>query len=220
MASVIFNLLHFYNVLNFNKIVMPFYCPNPEQLKYFGRNSLGGPATKRILGTMGNPNVNAVFFSFFIVYFMPFLRQTKMHLGKPLFFLAVAMLLFTQSRTGIIAFILVFLGFVFQAKLPWKQVTMYSLILLIVALLVYDADQYSMQYVTKAKWSVEQNGSVRGRLEVWGKLLKMVADQPVFGYGINKNYFYRNQLYAENEYILMLWRIHTSMQLSFWRRML
>jgi O-antigen ligase len=77
---------------------------------------------------------------------------------------------------------------------------------MLVSLLVFDADQYSMHYVTKAKWSVEQNGSVRGRLEIWGKLLRMVADQPIFGYGINKNYFYEHKLYAENEYILMLWR--------------
>jgi O-antigen ligase len=204
--AVVFNLLHFYNVLNFNEIVMPMYCPNPEQLKYFGRNSLGGPATKRILGTMGNPNINAIFFSFFMVYFMPYLRRTSFHIGKLLFFIALAMLLFTQSRTGLVACGLVYIGFIILAKLSLKQVILYSLTILLVALLVFDADQYSMQYVTKAKWNVEQNGSVRGRLEVWGKLLKMAAEQPIFGYGINKNYFYDHKLYAENEYILMLWR--------------
>jgi O-antigen ligase len=204
--AVLFNMLHYYNVFNFNEIVMPLYCPNPEQLKFFGRNSLGGPATKRILGTMGNPNVNALFFSFFMVYFMPYLRKSKWHFGKLMFFIAVAMLLFTQSRTGLLACVFVYICFIFIAKLSWKQVVSYSLVMLLVALLVFDADQYSMQYVTKAKWSMEENGSVRGRLEVWGELLKMVADQPFFGYGINKNYFYEHKLYSENEYILVLWR--------------
>lgn len=203
---VIFNLLHYFNLFHFNEKVMPAYSPNPQQLLYFGRNSLGGPATKRILGTMGNPNVNAIFFSIFMVYFMTFLRLTKFHLGKILFFVSVAMLLFTQSRTGLFAFGLVFTGYLFLVKPSLKHILIYVLLLFFVIGLVYLSDTYSLNYIADAKWNVQENGSLKGRIEVWGELLKMIAEQPFFGYGINKNYFYEHKIYSENEYLLMLWR--------------
>lgn len=206
IVAVFFNLFHYFNLFHFNEIVMPIYCPNLQQLDYFGRNSLGGPATKRILGTMGNPNINAIFFSLFMIYFMPFLRLTKMHLGKILFYVSVAMLLLTQSRTGIAAFFIVYLSFLYLVKPSMKQILLYSALLFFVTVIVFYADQFSMNYITDAKWNIQENGSLRGRIEVWGELLKMVADSPIFGFGINKNYFYEHKIYSENEYILMLWR--------------
>jgi O-antigen ligase len=68
------------------------------------------------------------------------------------------------------------------------------------------SDRYSLNYISGAKWNIHENGSLKGRLEVWGELLKMVWEKPIFGYGINKNYFYENKIYSENEYLLMLWR--------------
>ncbi len=203
---VIFNLLHYFNLLHFNEKVMPAYSPNPQQLLYFGRNSLGGPATKRILGTMGNPNVNAIFFSIFTVYFMTFLRLTKFHLGKILFFVAVAMLLFTQSRTGLLAFGCIFIIYLILVRPSFIQILGYSVLIFLVIIIVFEADTYSLNYISDAKWNVQENGSLKGRIEVWGELLKMVVEKPIFGYGINKNYFYEHKIYSENEYLLMLWR--------------
>jgi len=48
-ALILFNLFHFYNVFHFNEVVMPGFATNSAQLEFFGKNSLGGPATKRIL---------------------------------------------------------------------------------------------------------------------------------------------------------------------------
>lgn len=206
ILAVVFNMLHYFNLFYFNEKVMPVFCPNPQQLIYFGKNSLGGPATKRILGTMGNPNVNAIFFSIFMVYFMTFLRMTKFHLGKILFFVSVAMLLFTQSRTGLLAFGCVFICYLILVKPSLKQIIGYCLALLFVAGLVFVSDTFSLNYISDAKWDVQENGSLKGRIEVWGELIKMVAERPVFGYGINKNYFYEHKIYSENEYLLMLWR--------------
>jgi O-antigen ligase len=206
ILAVIFNLLHYFNLFHFNERIMPTFCPNPQQLLYFGRNSLGGPATKRILGTMGNPNINAIFFSIFMVYFIPFLRYTKFHLGKILFFVSVAMLLFTQSRTGLMAFGFVFLCYLILVKPSFIQILLYCSIIFIVIIVVFKFDAYSLHYISDAKWNIHENGSLKGRIEVWGELLRMVWEKPIFGYGINKNYFYENKIYSENEYLLMLWR--------------
>ena len=50
------------------------------------------------------------------------------------------------------------------------------------------------------------SGSVRGRWESWELLWNMIIKHPIFGYGPNKNFFYVNRIYSENEYLLMTWR--------------
>jgi len=203
---VMFNMMHYFNLFDFNKKVMPLYCPNSMQLEYFGRNSLGGVATKRILGTVGNPNINAILFSFFMVYFISFLRRKTWHLGKLYFFISIAMILYTQSRTSMASTAIIIALFILFTKPDKKQLLQLSIGITLAFGLVWFSDLYSLQYITGAKWNVEQNGSLRGRLEVWRELLGMIAKSPIFGYGINKNYFYEHNLFSENEYILVMWR--------------
>jgi hypothetical protein len=50
------------------------------------------------------------------------------------------------------------------------------------------------------------SGSARGRLETWKMLGKMITEEPLFGHGPYKEFFYQNKIYSENEYILMTWR--------------
>ena len=50
------------------------------------------------------------------------------------------------------------------------------------------------------------SGSARGRLETWNMLGKMILEEPLFGHGPYKEFFYQNKIYSENEYILMTWR--------------
>ena len=50
------------------------------------------------------------------------------------------------------------------------------------------------------------SGSVRSRWDAWKLLSDMIVKHPIFGYGPNKNYFYANHIYSENEYLLMTWR--------------
>jgi len=205
-ALILFNLFHFYNVFHFNEVVMPSFATNSAQLEFFGKNSLGGPATKRILGTMGNPNINGILFSFFAIYFIRFIKIEKWHWGKIYFFLAISMILLTQSRTSMLALGVYLLCFVLMETMNLKLILKLLLGISVSVVVVKLMDQYSLGYVTGAKFNVAENGSLRGRLEVWAELWSMIKEQPIFGYGINKNYFYEHKLYSENEFILMQWR--------------
>ena len=60
--------------------------------------------------------------------------------------------------------------------------------------------------MSMVKQNPTQSNSVQGRMEVWGDLLLMVKEKPIFGYGPNKNYFYQNKIYSESEYIMFIWR--------------
>lgn len=206
LGLVLFNLFHFYNILNFNELIMPSYSTNMAQLEFFGKNSLGGPATKRMLGTMGNPNINAILFSVFAIYFMSFFKKMQWHWGKLFFFLALAMILMTQSRTCMLAFIIYFFAFILLKKVKWLTFLKLIFFIVLTVFVVKLADQHSLKYVSEAKLNIAENGSLRGRLEVANLLGKMIIEKPIFGHGINKNYFYEHKLYAENEYILITWR--------------
>ncbi|TXI82794.1 MAG: hypothetical protein E6Q38_04510, partial [Crocinitomicaceae bacterium] len=103
LVLLVFNMFHFYNFFHFNELVMPKFATNPLQLSTFGLDSLDRPTTKRIIGTMGNPNINGILFSFFAVYFMRFLSFAKWHWGKIYFILAIALILLTQARTSMLA---------------------------------------------------------------------------------------------------------------------
>jgi O-antigen ligase len=51
-----------------------------------------------------------------------------------------------------------------------------------------------------------ESQSAMGRLEAWRFLGKMILEKPVFGHGPNKDFFYENRIYSENEYVLYAWR--------------
>lgn len=206
LLLLLFNFFHYYNILNFNKTVMPFYATNPLHLDFFGRNSLGGPDTKRIIGTLGNPNINGILFCIFNIYFMSFLNKNKWHIGKLFFYLSLGLILMTQSRTCLLAFFVYFPLFLVFNKVEKKILFRSLFFIVLIVLLVRLMDQYSLGYFTNAKMNVAENGSLRGRLEIWKHLGKMVLEKPLIGHGINKNYFYSNKLYSENEFLLMAWR--------------
>ena len=207
IGLIIFNLFHYFNILKFNEIVMPIYSTNINQLLFFGKNSLGGPATKRILGTMGNPNLNAILFSIFSVYYLTCNKEYKRNYSFFFFYLSFAMILFTQSRTVIISITLIILLFFYINKeFSWKSIFKITIFLLSTVLAVRYSDQYSLKYISNAKLSILENGSIRGRIEIWSYLWEMIKKKPFWGYGINKEFFYVNYLYSENEYILITWR--------------
>lgn len=206
LALLVVNCFHFYNFLGFNEIVMPKFATNPLQLNTFGLDSLGRPTTKRIIGTMGNPNINGILFSFFALYFMRFLGHAKMHWGKIFFFLAIAMMLLTQARTSMLAMGIALLVYVLMAKLSWQTILKIFSGIALSIIVVRLMDEFSLGYVTNAKLNLAENTSLRGRFEVWAELWSMIKEKPLFGYGINKNYFYAHHLYSENEFVLIVWR--------------
>lgn len=206
LVLLVFNMFHFYNFFHFNELVMPKFATNPLQLSTFGLDSLGRPTTKRIIGTMGNPNINGILFSFFAVYFMRFLSFAKWHWGKIYFILAIALILLTQARTSMLAIGIALMVYLFLAKLSWQTILKICGAIALSVLVVRFMDEFSLGYVTNAKLNLAENSSLKGRFEVWTELWSMIKEKPIFGYGINKNYFYAHHLYSENEFVLIVWR--------------
>ncbi|MFO8129938.1 MAG: O-antigen ligase family protein [Bacteroidales bacterium] len=228
-----FNCFHYFNILGFNDIIEPFYVPD-ERLMFFGKNSAGDPATKRMMGTMSNPNNNGILFLFFAAIFAPSKQTFRKY--DVVYFLSFLGLLLTQSRTGMVAFVVLTLLNIILNRLTYRKIFAQLICFVVIFIGInmvefadirlqkelspgdkkaltkksseMDREDYipASQYLTNV---VEDDISERffsGRIETWKMLWDMVLDKPVFGHGPWKEYYYGHKIYSENEYILILWR--------------
>ncbi|KUO59537.1 MAG: hypothetical protein APF84_19755 [Gracilibacter sp. BRH_c7a] len=202
---VFFNLMHYYGLLNFNQVVMPFYA-GEHQLARFGLNSVGLPDVKRLLGSMGNPNDNAIIMGFFSIVFINQAVQRKegRYFSAFLASTALLLLLMTGSRTAFIAIIGVFGLYFIISKASPKALIGFALL---GASLIVLVQLLNITYISSL-WTdkLTENASIMGRVEIWEHLWIMIKDSPWIGYGPNKEYFYANNIFAESDYVLMTWR--------------
>lgn len=215
---LIFNFFHYHNLFNFNAIVMPLYCgEDSPHLFFFGLNSLLEPATKRMLGTMGNPNNNAILLLLFSFCYFP---KKKWHIKEIIFFfLSIIAILACQSRTGIITFsVILLLNYLFVKIKWWKIISQLAGVALIAFLFFninFDLNCHNQRrngegqkdYILSLVDGQAFNGnSWNKRLEIWEMLGTQIVEKPLIGHGPQKNYWYKEKLHAENEYIFFAWR--------------
>lgn len=196
---LLFNILHYINFMDFNKHIQVFYG-NILHINTFGLNSIGEPATKRILGTAGNPNNNAILFLFFSIFFLP---QNKSTITEKIFFyLAVLGVLACQSRTGFIAFCAVYLCAAVLLKYTVKKTIIDILIFSGLYLFLYVLGNV---YLSALSGNIFMISSLRGRYETWLILLEMIKQKPFIGWSPYKEFISEN-IYPEGEYIFVAWK--------------
>ena len=210
----VLNMFNYFNILDFNQSVMPYFS-STLQLGRFGVDSLGEPDVKRMLGVMGNPNDNAIIMGFFSVFFITSGTQLKGIIKKQDLLcagLALLMLVMSGSKTAILSLLAVFLMYWILSKANPKHLLYLSVLAIGIVLLINFAHLTYLSSLWTIDWSA--NASWTGRLEVWQDLIAMIKKSPWIGYGPNKDFFYINNLYSENEYILLLVSATTNNPLS------
>ncbi len=202
------NALHFFNVFGFNQVISDFYNGGIH-IEYFGLNSIKEPAVKRMVGFAGNPNINALIFLFFSIFFLP-VKKTQQTIWW--FLLAVLMVFLCQSRTAILCLSAILLASAYVLSThftlsKWLQLGIgIGAMYLVSWALATDLFTHSLYSNNLFTGHILKTGSARGRWESWTFLGDMILQRPLFGYGGNKAYFYAQKIYSENEYILMAWR--------------
>lgn len=208
IALIFFNMLHYFNVFHFN-VFLETYYDGGLNITLFGKDSLGNPATKRMAGIIGNPNNNAVLFSFFAIYFFPFKLERKKMIW---FFIALLMVFLCQSKTTFLVLIALFIALFVFKLVQWtiKQWLLFLGLIVVMLLLSWGPSsnwgETGIYTETIFSGDVIATNSAKGRIEVWKYLGEMILNKPVFGHGPNKDFFYDNKLYSENEYVLYAWR--------------
>ena len=195
------NALHYFDVLSFNTYVEVFYAPQ-HHLDFFGLNSIGQPAAKRMLGTLGNPNNNSVLFLFMLLFFLP--KRNKPIVWDFVFStLAVSGIVMCQSRTGLLAFLVLFLFYAIFIRPRWKIILLLSFMSCAVYALNYFAGNAYMSTVG----DMEVLARVKeGRMYQWRRIIQSVEGKWLFGRGVDKEYMRANEIYGESEYFLGLFR--------------
>lgn len=299
LMLLIINLVHYYNLFDFNVWGEIFYTTE-EQLKYFGINSLGFPGPKRMIGTMGNPNNNAIMFLMFTIYFLVIATKKQSKLDFLFYILSLILLIFCQSRTSFLTLIIVLIAHFILVR-NYKHLLYYfclPIVYFIVPFLNFQSDtpdlnkeelvmhinnllskesekfnlyrnkqfevidyykqkeelkeqafqeemltlkenqfnnrkEYLERFLSRINKegasednlmlntsrsqmgylnsafegeSYKRKGSLGSRYMIWNFLFKEIKEAPFFGHAPNKEYFYKNGFYSENEFILILWR--------------
>jgi O-antigen ligase len=217
VALVIFNIFHFFNIFNFNEIVMPVYCGEDNiQLAYFGHYSDGSPGPKRMIGTMLNPNHNAILFLFFLILYSP---KREWPLKEKIFsFIALVLMILCQSRTALIAFVILLIANFIIKRIPIKKVIIQTVVSISTILLIINADfilkgtewriddnDKAMSYAGKLMGNdIVESQSVKGRIAMWKSMYEDIKDRPVFGHSPDKKYF--DNKHPDNEYIAIAYK--------------
>jgi hypothetical protein len=201
LAVFAFNLLHYFNVLDFNRLIEPYYAA-PHHLDFFGLNSIGEPATKRALGTLGNPNTNGLLFLMFVLLFLPRVKApNRVHLM--LLALAIIGVFLCQSRTGLLAYALILLAYYITNPSHWKMVVA----MIVFSFLIYGILALMGNLYLSSLGNVELMKSAGvGRLEQWKKIWASMPGHWFIGHAPEKEYFEKHGIYSESEYFLVLFR--------------
>lgn len=205
---VVFNILHYFNIFNFNNYIEPLYSSGPH-LEFFGLNTRGEFDTKRLLGTIGNPNLNALIFLFFFFYFFNRLLNTR----KKIYFLfqifSLTLTFLCQSRTAFIAMFIALIVFILLNRLHLKKILLVLIIsflangILLLFISHIDSNYKTMYYIKRTNF---ESKAIEKREKVWSLLLEKVKDRPVLGHSVDKSFFYKNKIYPESEYIYVLYK--------------
>lgn len=144
---VLINLLHFFNFFNINSFFAEYYLGG-FRYSEFGLDSLGMPTNKRMLGLVGNPNINSLVFSFFAIYFLP--KSQPLRKTLPWFAVSIFMMFLCQSRTAMIAFvpILITYGLIYRKQL--KQPILVASSFVICFISAYFVTKYSVFGIDQA----------------------------------------------------------------------
>jgi O-antigen ligase len=136
------------------------------------------------------------------------------------FFAGVIAILATQSRTGFVAFVVVFCVNYFGAKIKWQPMVIQIAVVCVVSW-IFLLGNYNFGITKVTNNELNNNSdyllslmnrnaltssSISGRLRVWYDLMHQFLQKPVFGHAPQKNHFYENHLHADNGYILWAWR--------------
>ncbi len=190
----------------------------------------------RAIGTLGNPNFLGVFSAAAMVWYYILLNMKNEHkkiYNIILFFMSLAILLMTQSRTSLLLAVGLILIYTIYILIKKRSILSYMLVLL-VSIITFtlianlkDGDfnislfGFNFSYLTSGLTTIYNDGlaeqnSFKLRLDLWSLFIEKIKENPWFGYGPSKGVAGIPDV-ADNNYIfitfkfgfigLMLWML-------------
>ncbi len=204
-CSALVGFAQYWNLLNINSIVTPYYVPT-EKIEIYLQN-------RRIAGTVGNPNefgALMVLANCLVLTGILWLKgkRTKLVLGG-LFGTFSYVIILSCSRAALISFFVASV-FILFFKYPlsthrraiWKLFLVIPLLLILIFILVQLAPPLFF-FRINTLFDLSTNTSWQGKLVTWNDTLQIWRRSPVFGWGPAKATMTTS---IDNEWLLVLRR--------------
>ena len=196
---LIVNLLQYFNVLNFNYYIEKFYASETHLMAFIETPQ----GSKRLIGLMGNPNNNAILFSFFIAFFISLyisLNQKKYLYSSVI---AILMVILCQSRTTFIAvFFALLLLFLFSNNFGRRFAKITKIVLILIILFGFILLGTKLPYIASIRTFFSgENISWQVRVSVWKILWHYVEPNLFLGTGGYKEFYYLRNIDVDSGYM-------------------
>lgn len=214
-----FNLIHYFDLFKFNTYCTILYDSDGRDTLLFGKNSIGEPGPKRIVGTMGNPNMNAIVFLLFFSFFSFLILEKKneksswnigsSYKAHALMMMSAYFVILCQSRTALVAMGVIFILTWFFRRNSIQVILSEMAMLIGFYALIYFSNPMSVNYIASTQVGIEgfeENSSLQGRKASWVYFFNQWKSNPILGYGPNKGFVYANNLHPESQYLFYAWR--------------
>ncbi len=228
IGLVLVNIIHYFNLFQINEFLDQYFMGG-GRYSIFGLDSAGHQTFKRMIGLLGNPNDNAIVFMIFSIFFFP---RKEVNAKSLMWFLtALVMMFLCQSRTALFALLPMLITYMLLIRKNAKLMLATFGVSCLSFILAFGITKSTVKIGVPSKYAIlndstdstftaakttylesvvggnlSQSQSVKGRLETWEHLWRMIKKKPVFGHAPYKEYFYDTHIYAESEYILIIWR--------------
>lgn len=160
----------------------------------------------RYTGLSANPNSHAAVLCLLLLTTVYLARQVnwRRYLSAALLLLIVL----TQSRTALVAIGVLFTPIVCASAMRARKRLRYVAILVLAAAMsAWLIDRLNLSFVSSiVKESPFEQQTLLTRVERWGPILEMTWASPLFGNAPSQDWFAREGIHADSEYVLVMWR--------------
>lgn len=192
------NVIQIVNPFDFGVELAKFYSHHP----LYPEGSIEMDKSFRLLGTAINPNNNALLWLLMSIYFMVEFYNEKKTQSLLFVFGCFLFIIFTQSRTAIVAFLLIGLLNLFLYRLKIRHLLYIAGMGLFGAFIaIYFQFTYLWHIFLFNPLKIH---SLRLRFKIWDDMLKLYYQKPFFGWGNLKNYEVLYSKPPDNEILYIL----------------
>ncbi|MCK9186378.1 O-antigen ligase family protein [Candidatus Gracilibacteria bacterium] len=144
-----------------------------------GRNSIG---------TLGNPNFLGSYIAISLPFFYFNFKNSQNKILKTFWIIAIAVgltaILFSASRAAILGVIvgIIFYSIIKNKKLLFIPIII-SVFILIINIFAHSPIIKNTYFLSRLTFTEEITGSIKSRMVIWPATIKMIMENPIFGYG-------------------------------------
>ncbi|PCH93473.1 MAG: hypothetical protein COB85_06995 [Bacteroidetes bacterium] len=179
---------------------------NENLFKFFTHHSLDDYRrldSNRIIGTMMNPNNNGVLLTCFCAYFMSAFYYHRKRIDIVFIALSIVLLILAQSRTALIAVVVMAIPFVLSFQITKKTILLILGSVILILFLMYKLElNYMMALLTMNPLEINE---LRGRFPGWIYMLDAWSEHRILGVGPFADTFNTKAIVApDSEYLYVL----------------